>query len=251
MNARTLEPVRAIIFDLDGTLIDSVYSHTLAWQQTLSEHGTHVAGWEIHRRIGISGRLLLRALADERKLSWDDRIIEQLSRAHASRFKRYRALCQPLPGATELIEYLTTQRIGFGIATTGKRSEVANALKALHLPEHAVVIDGSSVEQTKPEPELFVRCQQALGSDRSECLVVGDSVWDVHAARRAGILSVGLLTGGFGEQELYNAGAMRVYESPAYLQSELSELGFETTSGRPRPARTRSAGRRSASRRKA
>jgi HAD superfamily hydrolase (TIGR01509 family) len=229
--------MRAVIFDLDGTLIDSVYPHTLAWQGAFAKHGLRVAAWRIHRRIGLSGHLLVKAIGEEIKQPIDEKRLEQLSGEHERLLSKIQNKSEPLPGVSLLLHYLRAQKISYGIATTGKREETAGKLKALDLPKGLVVIDGSAVQQAKPEPELFQRCQQALGVERSECLVVGDAIWDVHAARRAGLPCVCVLTGGSGEQELYNAGAIRVYEDAHRLQLELNELGFETHTARRRPRR--------------
>jgi HAD superfamily hydrolase (TIGR01549 family) len=219
--------MKALIFDLDGTLIDSVYPHTLAWQETLNEFRMPVPAWEIHRYIGISGKLLVKALGRARKRAFDDAAIKSLEQRHDAIFRRYAALQAPLPGAVELLKFLRETGVAHGIATTGKRSEIEGALLALQLDDAAVVVDGSATGKAKPEPDLFTACQRRLDVDCAECLVVGDAVWDIHAARRSGILAVGVLTGGIGAQELSNAGAMRVYRDASELMLSLDELGLE------------------------
>src|SRR5579862_930350 len=209
--------MKALIFDLDGTLIDSVYAHTLAWQRTLSEFGLDCPACTIHRRIGMSGKLLVKAVAREHSRTLSEAVIEKLETQHVAIFKELARWCGPLPGARELLTYLDRSRIGHGIATSGKRSEIDASLKALGVNPSIIVVDGEMVEEVKPAPDLFVLCQQKLQVDPAQCLIVGDAVWDIHAARRAGMLSIGLLTGGYGEQELYNAGAMRVYKDAATL----------------------------------
>ena len=218
--------MKALIFDLDGTLVDSVYPHSLAWQRALAEIEFAVPAWEIHRRIGLSGRLLLNALARERSRPLAGEVLTRLEERHALLFREFQPLCKPLPGAVALLKFARDARIAHGIATTGKRKDIEDSLRALGLDASAIVIDGTMVDRAKPAPDLFARCREALAVEKSECLIVGDAVWDIHAARRAGILAVGLLSGGFGEQELYNAGAMRVYRDPAHLHLELDELGF-------------------------
>lgn len=218
--------MKALIFDLDGTLIDSVYPHTLAWQQTLDEADLDVPAWEVQRHIGISGKLLVRTVARARGRSFDEAAIEQLEARHGELFRAYERLQRPLPGAIDLLRFLAGHEVDYGIATSGRRSEVQGSLQALGVGADTVVICGDS-GSGKPEPDLFVACQARLGVPRPDCLVVGDSVWDIHSARRAGILAVGLLTGGFGEQELYNAGAMRVYRDADGLLAGIDELGLE------------------------
>lgn len=219
--------MKGIIFDLDGTLVDSVYAHTLAWQKSLSQFGMSCPAWAIHRRIGMSGKLLVRSLAREQHRRLSDSAIEALDKHHARLLRKLAPKCEPLPGAVKLLAYLARAKIPHGIATSGKRADIGSSLKGLGLSRSAVVVDGDMVREVKPEPDLFLLCQQTLKVDRADCLVVGDAVWDVHAARRSGILSVGLLSGGFGEQELYNAGAMRVYRDAEALHEGIDELGFD------------------------
>jgi HAD superfamily hydrolase (TIGR01509 family) len=219
--------MKGLIFDLDGTLVDSVYAHTLAWQKSLAQFGMSCPAWAIHRRIGMSGKLLVRSLAREHHRRLSDSVIEALDKQHARLLRKLAPKCEPLPGAVKLLAYLARSKIPHGIATSGKRADIESSLKGLALSRSAVVVDGDMVREVKPEPDLFLLCQQTLKVDRADCLVVGDAVWDVHAARRSGILSVGLMSGGFGEQELYNAGAMRVYRDAEALHESIDELGFD------------------------
>jgi HAD superfamily hydrolase (TIGR01549 family) len=219
--------MKALIFDLDGTLVDSVYAHTLAWQKSLSDFAMQSPAWTIHRRIGMSGKLLVKAIAREQRRTLSDSEIERLAEHHAHLFHEFAPTCAPLPGAVELLNYLARSKIAHGIATSGKRAEIENSLQALSLSSSTLIVDGDMVREVKPEPDLFLLCQQKLKVERSDCLIVGDAVWDIHAARRSGILSVGLLSGGFGEQELYNAGAMRVYRDTRALHEGIDELGFD------------------------
>ena len=219
--------MKALIFDLDGTLIDSVYPHTLAWQHALSEVQMPVPACQIHRHIGISGKLLVKTLGRPRGRTFDTAVIEKLEKRHDELFRQIAGLQRPLPGAIELLRFLHDAQVSHGIATTGKRSEIEGALAALGIGDSTVVVDGSAIDNAKPEPDLFVECQHRLGAAAPDCLVVGDAVWDIHAARRAGMLAVGLLSGGFGEQELSNAGAMRVYRDAQELMQSIDELGLK------------------------
>jgi HAD superfamily hydrolase (TIGR01509 family) len=219
--------MKALIFDLDGTLVDSVYPHTLAWQKTLAEFGLVCTASDIHRGIGMSGSLLVKSLARKQGRNISKAQIEKLSDRHAKLFHELAPICNPLPGAVELLAFLTKSKIRHGIATSGKPDEIKDALKGLSLTRATVVVDGGMVQKVKPEPDLFLLCQQKLKVKPHDCLVVGDAVWDIHAARRSSILSVGLLSGGCAEQELYNAGAMRVYRDTAALLDNIDELGFE------------------------
>ena len=219
--------MNALIFDLDGTLVDSAYPHTLAWQQTLNEADLCVPACLIHRHIGISGKLMVKALGRQRGRTFDESALQALERRHDDLFKEMAALQRPLPGAVRLLQFLRSAKVAHGIATTGRRSEIEGALRALGIGDNTVVVDGSMTESAKPEPDLFIECARRLDVEKSDCLVVGDAVWDIHAARRAGILAVGLLTGGFGEQELSNAGAMRVYRDAEELLLSIDELGLK------------------------
>ena len=218
--------MKALIFDLDGTLIDSVYQHTLAWHKTLMRFGIHCAASTVHRRIGMSGRLLVRSIARELGRTITDADVDHLEKQHGTEFKTLADDVTPLPGARDLVAFLRESNLAHGIATSGKRSDIEESLTSLSLSSKAVVIDGDMVDEVKPEPDLFLLCQEKLEVERSQCLVIGDSVWDIYAARRSGILSVGLLSGGSGEQELYNAGAMRVYADARAMLDSIDELAL-------------------------
>lgn len=218
--------MRALIFDLDGTLVDTVYAHVFAWQRALLEFGTPVDGWRIHRRIGMSGGLFARAVAREigRQLTDDEAAALQLR--HGEIFREFLPDRRPLPGAIALLAALRAAGITHGIATSGRHPEIDRSLEALGVPPETVVVDRGDVLRAKPEPDLFLACQERLGVAVTDCYVVGDAVWDLLAARRAGMLSVGLLTGGYGEDELRGAGAFRVYRDAAELHDSLDELGI-------------------------
>ncbi|TMB56367.1 MAG: HAD family phosphatase [Chloroflexi bacterium] len=218
---------RALIFDLDGTLIDTVYAHVFAWQRALSEAGLPLEGWRIHRRIGMSGGLFTRAVGRElggRQLS--DVEVEQIQGRHGELYRELLPERRPLPGAVELLAHLRAIGVPFGIGTSGRRPEINASLDALGVGEGVVVVERGDVLRAKPEPDLFLACQERMGVQIGDCTVVGDAVWDLLAARRAGMLSVGLLTGGYGEDELARAGAFRVYRDPAELDASLDELGI-------------------------
>jgi HAD superfamily hydrolase (TIGR01549 family) len=218
--------MRALIFDLDGTLIDTVYAHVFAWQRALAEAGMAIDGWRIHRRIGMSGGLFARAAGRElgREIGAEEAVAIQ--KRHGELFLQFLPERRPLPGAVELLNYLRDTNIPHGIATSGSRPQIDASLAALGVAGETVVIDRGSVARAKPEPDLFLACQQRLGVRAEECYVVGDAVWDLLAARRAAMLSIGLLSGGYGEDELGSAGAFRVYRDPAELLLSLDELGI-------------------------
>jgi HAD superfamily hydrolase (TIGR01509 family) len=220
--------MRAVIFDLDGTLVDTVYGHTLAWQRVLAEAGMPVEGWKVHRLIGMSGGLLTQAAGHEIGRPLSDGEVEALQKRHGVVYGELMPERRPLPGAVDLLRYLRGEKIKHGIATSGRRADAKKSLDALDLPGNMVVVDRNDVERAKPEPDLFLACQARLGVKPDECYVVGDAVWDLLAARRAGMLGIGLRSGGYGQEELYQAGAYRVYSSPAELLSLIYQLGLRT-----------------------
>ena len=218
--------MRALIFDLDGTLVDTVYAHIFAWQRALAEAEMPLEGWRIHRKIGMSGGLFTRAVA--RELGREISSVEEaaLLNRHGELFIQLLPERRPLPGAVELINFLKSNRILFGVATSGRRPEINASLEVLNIGQETVIVERGDVARAKPEPDLFLACQQRLGVSVGDCYVIGDAVWDLLAARRAGMLSVGLLSGGYGEAELSQAGAFRVYRDPAELHRSLDELGI-------------------------
>jgi HAD superfamily hydrolase (TIGR01549 family) len=218
--------VRALIFDLDGTLVDTVYAHVFSWQRALSEAGMPIDGWRIHRRIGMSGGLFTRAVARELGRPLGEEEVAEVQARHGKLFREMLPERRPLPGAVELLRELREGGIPHGVATSGRRPEIDASLEALELPADTVVVARGDVRRAKPEPDLFLACQERLGVEVDECYVVGDAVWDLLAARRARMLSVGLLSGGYGEDELTRAGAFRVYRDAEELRGALDELGL-------------------------
>jgi HAD superfamily hydrolase (TIGR01509 family) len=139
---------------------------------------------------------------------------EALQRRQGELFRQYLPERRPLPGARDLLRDLRDRHIMHGIAPSGRRPEIDASLEALGVGNETVVVDRGHVLRAKPAPDLFIECQQRLGAAPGDCYVVGDAVWDLLAARRAGMLGVGLLSGGYGEDELVRAGAFRVYQGP-------------------------------------
>jgi HAD superfamily hydrolase (TIGR01509 family) len=218
--------MKTLIFDLDGTLVDTVYAHVFAWQRALAEAGLPIDGWRIHRRIGMSGGLFARAVAREAGRALTDAEAESIQQRHGALFRELMPERRPLPGARELLAFLRDEGIPHGIATSGRRPEIDASLEVLGVPPEMVVVERGDVLRAKPEPDLFLACQERLGVEIRDCYVIGDAVWDLLAARRAGMLSVGLLTGGYGEDELQSAGAFRVYRGADELLEAIDELGI-------------------------
>jgi HAD superfamily hydrolase (TIGR01509 family) len=227
-------PVPSFLFDLDGTLIDSVYQHVIAWRAALEGIGIDLSVWRIHRRIGMSGGLFVQALLREtgRTLSPDD--IAQLQQAHAVEYRKQMGSVTALPGARELLAALTGAGVQWAIATSGYALTARPALELLGLPEDTPMVTRDLVRHAKPDPDLFLAAAALLGVEPRYAMVVGDSVWDLLAARRAGSLGIGLQSGGYGREELERAGAYRVYADPAEMLSRLDEIGVrfdENTAG--------------------
>ena len=215
----------SFLFDLDGTLVDSVYQHVLSWHEALQEAGIPLSIWRIHRRIGMSSGLFANALLREMGRPISAELIQRRRRGHAAAFMTHARSVTPLPGARELLAALTGQQVPWAIATSGRMETAAGTIAMLGVdPAKVPVVTRDQVRYAKPDPDLFVTAAKRLGVDIHHSMVVGDSVWDLLAARRARAL--GLLSGGYGEEELVQAGAYRVYQDPADLLQHLDEVGI-------------------------
>ncbi len=219
-----IEPV--FLFDLDGTLVDSVYQHVLAWKEALDDEGLDLSVWRIHRKIGMSGGLFTNQLVRETGVPIDEERGERLRKAHARAYRRMADRIRPLPGARDLLTWLTSVGVPWAIATSGRLETAAVNLKALGVdPDRSTVVTRDQVKYAKPDPDLFVAAAGRLGAPVERAIVVGDSIWDMLAAARCRALGVGLLSGGYGAEELQKSSALRVYEDPADLLAHIDELG--------------------------
>ena len=217
----------AFLFDLDGTLVDSVYQHVLAWKEALDREGVPLSVWRIHRKIGMSGGLFTNILLRETGMEVTPERLERLRRSHAQAYVRLSegGVVQPLPGARELLAFLTAQGLPWAIATSGRMETARHNLEALGVdPAQVPVITRDLVRHAKPDPDLFEAAAARLGVDIERSLVIGDSIWDMLAAQRARALGVGLLSGGYGREELERSGAFRVYDDPADLLRHIDEV---------------------------
>jgi HAD superfamily hydrolase (TIGR01509 family) len=219
----------AFLFDLDGTLVDSVYQHVLAWREALEAIGIELAVWRIHRRIGMSGGLFLDALARETGRTVTSEDAARVQRVHADAYARQVAQVHPLPGAQQLLAYLTELGVPWAIATSGRLESARPTLETLGVGREVPVVTRDQVQHAKPDPDLFLAAAERLGVPISDSVVVGDSVWDLLAARRARALGVGVLSGGYGQDELERAGAYRVYQDPADLLRHVDEVGVRVS----------------------
>lgn len=216
----------SFLFDLDGTLVDSVYDHVLAWHDALQEEGIAVSVWRLHRKIGMSGGLFTRALARETGAEFGEEVLERLRKLHAKYYGSRSGQTSPLPGAQDLLAYLTDNQIPWAIATSGRMETAGPVLKILGVdPAKQVVVTRDMVRYAKPDPDLFLAAAEKLGVDIENSCVVGDSIWDMLAAQRARGLGIGYLSGGYGAEELERSGAYRVYEDPADMLAHIDEVG--------------------------
>lgn len=215
----------AFLFDLDGTLVDSVYNHVRAWHLALHESGLDLSVWRIHRKIGMSGGLFTAQLEREVGRPIDEATQKRLRDRHAQVFRDLSADVTPLPGAIDLLRELTNQELPWAIATSGRMLTAETNLSSLGVdPKASVVVTRDEVRYAKPDPDLFVAAARRLNTTTQGSYVIGDSIWDMYAAARCGALGIGLLSGGYGEDELERAGAMRVFEDPADMLLHLDEL---------------------------
>lgn len=216
----------ALLFDLDGTLVDSVYQHVLAWREALERCGIELAVWRIHRRVGMSGGLFVNALLRETGRPVSEEQARQLQEFHAEAYARQVSQVRPLPGAQKLLEALTKNAVPWAIATSGRMESARDTLHVLGIEPDTPVITRDMVRHAKPDPDLFLAAAERLGVNIQTSIVVGDSIWDLLAAQRARALGVGVLSGGYGEDELQRAGAYRVYQDPLDLLHHLDEVGI-------------------------
>jgi HAD superfamily hydrolase (TIGR01509 family) len=198
------------ILDVDGTLVDTNYHHALAWHRALHAHGHTVQMWKVHRHIGMGGDQILDALIGERAAAEQG---DEIRADEAEAYKKLIGEVEPMEGARELIERLRAEGATVILASSAKEEEVDHYLDLLDARE---LVDGwttsADVENTKPEPDLVHAAVEKAGGD-GPSVMVGDSVWDVKAAKAAGLPTLAVLTGGFSEAELREAGAVQVVET--------------------------------------
>ncbi|MGH2838022.1 MAG: HAD family hydrolase [Thermoleophilaceae bacterium] len=212
----------AAILDIDGTLVDTNYQHAIAWYRAFRQHGKALPVWRIHRHIGMGGDQLVAALAGE---EWDKEHGDDVRTAEKALYLALIEEVEPLEGARGLMEDLKERGHSVVLASSAKANEVDHYLDLLDARELA---DGwttsADVEATKPEPDLLQAAIEKAGAD--EAVMVGDTTWDVEAAKRAGIETIAVLTGGFSAAELREAGAGWTFESLPALRESLAETPF-------------------------
>lgn len=216
----TQTPKTAALLDLDGTLVDTNYHHALAWFRAFRDHGIVLPVWRFHRHIGMGGDQLVAAVAGDQT---ERELGDQLRRAHGEHFHQLIGEVQLMPDARRLIQSLHQRGAAVVLASSASGEDLAHYRSMLDVDELlAGATSSSDVEQSKPEPDLICAAMdKAPHAERA--VMVGDSTWDCRAARRAGIQSVALLTGGFSEQELREAGAAAVFASITELLDQIEE----------------------------
>lgn len=209
MQARPL-----VLFDVDGTLVDSNYLHTLAWSRALRDSEQWAPMNAIHRLIGMGSDFLLPALIGRK----DDGI----TRAWKTEYERLMPEVRPFPCAAELLRTLHESGVGVGLATSAPADHVAHLMTVLGIEASIdFAMNADDVEQAKPDPQLFLEAMHRGGGEAATTIVVGDSRWDVEAANAARLACVAVESGGFGAAELRDAGAVAVYRDVEHLRAEL------------------------------
>jgi HAD superfamily hydrolase (TIGR01549 family) len=220
-----MRPQTSFIFDLDGTLTDSVYQNVAAWKEALDAEGIPLAMWRIHRKIGMSGGLMLKSLSRETGTEISEATAKRLDEKHAEAYERLQGQIIALPGAVELLESLSRDGLEWCIATSGGIDTAKINLKALGIGfDDIKIITRDDVKYGKPDPDLFLAAAKRMDVPIEECLVIGDAIWDMLAARRCKATGIGVLSGGYDISELERAGALRVYEDPLDLLNHLDEI---------------------------
>lgn len=214
-----------LLLDVDGTLVDSVYEHVLAWREALEEAEIRLPSWKIHRRIGISGNQFLPALLRELGQKISKAEVESIEKIRKALFAKKVPEIRILPGAKELLAFFGRMQVPWALATNGDRRQAEELLKGLAIPSDTPVITSDEVA-ARPAPDSFVLAAQRLGVSGRDSIVIGGSPWDMLAAQRMKALSVGLLCGGYAQCELEHAGAFRVYQDPGDLLDHIEELGL-------------------------
>jgi HAD superfamily hydrolase (TIGR01509 family) len=224
MNAseRTVE---AVLFDIDGTLVDSNYLHIDTWDRAFSKTGHPVDIWRIHRAIGMDSAELLKALLKDDP----DGVGDAAKELHGAWYKAEAGRLRPFDGAAELIRSLLRRGVKVVLATSAPEDELQILLDVLGLAEDEVATTSSSdVETAKPEPGIIEAALEKAGVAPDRAVMVGDTIWDVIAAKRAGVATIGLRSGGVAEEELTGAGAIEVHDDTRALLKS----GADTVLGR-------------------
>jgi HAD superfamily hydrolase (TIGR01509 family) len=217
--------IRAALFDIDGTLVDSNYLHIDAWSRAFEDVGHPVDAWRIHRSIGMDGEKLLDALLK----STDSTLRKRAQDHHSKHYAQSAPRLRPFEGARELLRALADGGLTVVLATSAPESELAALRVALKIEDAVDVVTSSEdVDTAKPAPDIVQVALERAGVPASDAVMVGDSVWDMKAAIDAGVMCVGVLSGGVSADELRDAGATAVYSDVAELLAQLDSSVFSS-----------------------
>jgi HAD superfamily hydrolase (TIGR01509 family) len=212
---------RTVLLDLDGTLVDSNYQHALAWYRAFRGAGFVLPMWKLHRAVGMGGDQLVKAMTSD---EIEERMGDELRIAEKALFRQMIWECEPLPGAQELLAELRRRGHTLVLASSANQQDLGHFLDKLGARE---IADGwttaDDVAVSKPAPDIVVAALEKAGAKPSDAVLIGDSRWDVEAARRAKVDTVGVLTGGWAREELLDAGAVAVFETLEELRLQLDE----------------------------
>ncbi|MET0700046.1 MAG: HAD family hydrolase [Mycobacterium sp.] len=208
----------AVLFDVDGTLIDSNYLHVHAWQRAFAEVGLPVEAWRIHRSIGMDGSTLVSTLSDDAA----EEVQHQLKDLHDKHYRETTHLLKPLPGARELLRRVAELGLQVVLATSAPEDELAILREVLDSEDViSEVTSSEDVDTAKPEPDIVQIALDRAGVDADTAVFVGDAVWDAKAARAAKVPIIGVRSGGVAQSELENAGAAAIFDNPQDLLDHL------------------------------
>lgn len=212
--------IPAVLFDVDGTLVDSNYLHVHAWQRAFAEVGIDAETWRIHRSIGMDGSTLVRSLSGDAS----DETRKQLKDLHSQYYKEAAPLLRVLPGARELLQRVADLSLQVVLATSAPEDELALLRKVLDCDDLvAEITSAADVDTAKPKPDIIHVALERAGISAGQAVFIGDAVWDAEACARADVASIGLLSGGVSRAELETAGAVAVFENPRELLAHLDE----------------------------
>ncbi|BCI53372.1 haloacid dehalogenase [Mycolicibacterium litorale] len=210
----------AVLFDIDGTLVDSNYLHVHAWHRSFADEGLTVESWRVHRSIGMDGSTLLDALVPDA----DDDARKRLKEGHSRYYLESKGLLRLLPGARALLEKVHELGLQVVLATSAPEDELKVLREVLDSEDViAAMTSGEDVDTAKPQPDIVHIALERAGVDTGRAVFVGDAVWDIEACQRAGVPSIGVLSGGVSRGELTEAGARAVFENAEDLRAHLAD----------------------------
>jgi HAD superfamily hydrolase (TIGR01509 family) len=213
----------AVLFDVDGTLVDSNYLHVEAWYRAFANEGLSVEAWRIHRSIGMDGSTLVASLAE----GADDDVRARIKDGHSRYYMETTSLLRQLPGARELLKRVETLGLQVVLATSAPDDELTVLRDVLASDDLVSAITSSEdVDTAKPQPDIIQVALDRAGVAASRAVFVGDAVWDIEACQRAGIAAIGLLSGGVSRGELEKAGAEAVFENPRDLSERIDSTAI-------------------------